>query len=282
MSAQAQPQPRLGARANGHSNKSRESVRERGRERGRDEEDEGTSDGPRGDGWTFSRETRDGMKLWTRRAPRASGARGNIREVYVECEFADVEREEFWNAVCDLARYDEFVPFVSASEILRREGLKTWCHARVSTPVIKDRVYTIVITEHAQREKGASVATWASTEELEPPTPSGSTKMRANCGSWDVRDLPRGKGIRVRYSLISDPGDGVPPWLLERMNQKTVPDVLRAFRARALSGKSRPLPVVPSSNVFVVDVKRAFECVRANARAFARRALDRAAKARDA
>ena len=62
--------------------------------------------------------------------------------------------------------------------------------------------------------------------------------MRANCGSWELGDGPGGKGTAVRYTLITDPGRGVPRWLLTQ-TPKTVPDVIRAFRTRALSGEWR-------------------------------------------
>ena len=235
-------------------------------------ERERAPEGPPGVGWTRLRARllgRDGIQLWTRRAPVWSGARENIKEVYAECEFQGVSRERFWNAVCDLSRYDEFVPFVAESRILRREGDKTWCHARVSTPVVKDRVYTIVITEnHDKSDKNVRAATWVTTKEFEPPTPRGLAKMRANCGSWHVSDLERGGGIRVRYSLISDPGDGVPAWLLQKMNRKTVPDVLRAFRDRALSGKSEPVRAKPPPLHLVSNAKHALANVMENVRAF--------------
>lgn len=226
--------------------------------------------GPPGFGWMYGGETRDGtIKVWTRPAPKWSGARANIKEVHAECEFRGVSRERFWNAVCDLGRYDEFVPFVAEARILRHQGAKTWCHARVSTPVVKDLVYTILITENRdKREKNVCSASWATTKEYEPPTPRGLARMRANCGSWHVSDLPQGDGIRVRYSLISDPGEGVPAWLLKRMTRKTVPDVLRAFRDRALSGKSEPVRTKPPPLPLVSNVTNAFETVMDNSRAF--------------
>eukprot|EP00223_Ostreococcus_mediterraneus_P001700 CAMPEP_0179713140 /NCGR_PEP_ID=MMETSP0938-20121108/167_1 /TAXON_ID=548131 ORGANISM="Ostreococcus mediterraneus, Strain clade-D-RCC1107" /NCGR_SAMPLE_ID=MMETSP0938 /ASSEMBLY_ACC=CAM_ASM_000576 /LENGTH=302 /DNA_ID=CAMNT_0021586757 /DNA_START=33 /DNA_END=941 /DNA_ORIENTATION=- len=213
--------------------------------------------GPPGFGWMYGGETRDGtIKVWTRPAPKWSGARANIKEVHAECEFRGVSRERFWNAVCDLGRYDEFVPFVAEARILRHQGAK-------------DRVYTILITENRdKREKNVCSASWATTKEYEPPTPRGLARMRANCGSWHVSDLPQGDGIRVRYSLISDPGEGVPAWLLKRMTSKTVPDVLRAFRDRALSGKSEPVRAKPPPLPLVSNVTNAFETVMENSRAF--------------
>ena len=83
--------------------------------------------------------------------------------------------------------------------------------------------------------------------------------MRANCGSWHLRDAASGAGVRVRYTLITDPGRGVPQWLLSQ-TPKTVPDTLRAFRDRALSGASRASPSTRRPPAVARDLAR--RCVR--------------------
>ena len=40
-----------------------------------------------------------------------------MREILATCVLEDVDRESMWGAVCDLERYDEFVPYVVASEV---------------------------------------------------------------------------------------------------------------------------------------------------------------------
>jgi hypothetical protein len=52
------------------------------------------------------------------------------------------------------------------------------------------------------------------------------------------------------------------------MTRKTVPDVLRAFRDRALSGKSETVRAKPPSLPLVSNVTNAFEAVMENSRAF--------------
>lgn len=190
------------------------------------------------EGWTRSgARGRDGVELWTRPAPASAGARAGTREVMAECSFDDVTRRALWEAICDLERYAEFVPYVRASRVVATRGRRTWNHATVRAPVAGDRDYTIEIEDLSDARAGVNAGRWRTTREHEPKLPPGRARMRCNCGSWELRDDPSGRGVRVRYTLITDPGKGVPGWLLTQ-TPRTVPDVLRAFRERARSGRS--------------------------------------------
>ena len=45
-----------------------------------------------------------------------------------------------------------------------------------------------------------------------------------------------GGGVAVRYRVLTDPGTALPGFLVDLANQSSVPDVMRAFNARATSG----------------------------------------------
>ena len=42
--------------------------------------------------------------------------------------------------------------------------------------------------------------------------------------------------MKVTYTLLTDPGASLPSWVINTANKNAVPDVLRAFHARAVSG----------------------------------------------
>ena len=210
------------------------------------------------DGWTRLTTTRDGIELWTRPAPAWANARGKVREILATCTFENVERSALWAAICDIERYDEFVPYVRRSTVLAKRGTRTWNHAEIRAPVAGDRAYTIVIDDHSRANVNAGA--WRTTKEMAPRRLNpGARPMRANCGSWHLRDAASGAGVRVRYTLITDPGRGVPQWLLSQ-TPKTVPDTLRAFRDRALSGAGRASPSTRRPPAVARDLAR--RCVR--------------------
>ncbi|OUS43122.1 hypothetical protein BE221DRAFT_81548 [Ostreococcus tauri] len=217
----------------------RECVRVKIHEKSATTASEDGRDGP-GDEWTrCASRARGGVDVWTRPAPRSAGAREGVKEILAECTFEDVDRGALWRAICDLDRYDEFVPYVRSARVLVKRGTKTWSAATVRAPVAGDRDYTIEIEDLSDGRAGVNAGRWKTTREHEPPLPPGRARMRCNCGSWELRDVESGigRGVRVRYTLITDPGKGMPTWLLSQ-TPRTVPDVLRAFRSRALSGKS--------------------------------------------
>ena len=130
-----------------------------------------------------------------------------MREILATCTFENVERGALWAAICDIERYDEFVPYVRRSTVLARRGTRTWNHAEIRAPVAGDRAYTIVIDDHSRANVNAGA--WRTTKEMEPRRlKPGARRMRANCGSWELRDGASGAGVRVRYTLITDPGRG--------------------------------------------------------------------------
>ena len=61
-------------------------------------------------------ETRDGITVWMRASPDPACA---VKEVLAEARFGDVPVAAFWRAVGDVHRYDEFVPFVKRSDVIR-------------------------------------------------------------------------------------------------------------------------------------------------------------------
>lgn len=213
--------------------------------------------------WTLARRTKDGITVWTRPAAKSFGARDCVKEIYAECVFREVSRRAYWNAICDLERYAEFVPYVSTSSVVGKSGTRTWCHAELKLgPMLKDRAYTIVIDDTSER--GVNSGRWRTTREREPPLRRGLARMRANCGSWELRDCEDGsRGVRVRYTLVTDPGPDVPGFLLSQ-TPKTVPESLRAFRDRAKSGASEP----NRSNLGAANLERAREFIREKLRAF--------------
>ena len=210
----------------------------------------------KGGEWTLARRTKDGITVWTRPAAKSFGARDCVKEIYAECVFRGVSRRAYWNAICDLERYGEFVPYVATSSVIGKSGARTWCHAEIKMPMLKDRAYTIVIDDTSER--GVNSGRWRTTREREPPLRRGLARMRANCGSWELRDCEDGsRGVRIRYTLVTDPGPDVPGFLLSQ-TPKTVPESLRAFRDRAKSGASEPNRNLGNASEFIREKLRAF------------------------
>ena len=69
-----------------------------------------------------------------------------------------------------------------------------------------------------------------------PAALSGHVRLLKNSGGWELRETANGGGVAVRYRVLTDPGTALPGFLVDLANQSSVPDVMRAFNARATSG----------------------------------------------
>jgi hypothetical protein len=203
-------------------------------------------------------ETKDGIVVWMRASDDKSCA---AKEVMAVATFRECTATQFWRAVRDVERYAEFVPFVKTSFAVKKTLSRStmpnpanesesahaidvvWAYNRVKPPVASARDYCIKIVSDANDDtsdddfssSNVFVASWE-VDNTEGPRPCvGVVRLRQNRGSWRVADDARG-GVAVTYRVLTDPGAGVPGWLVDVANKTSVPDVLRAFAGRATSG----------------------------------------------
>ena len=219
-----------------------------------------------GEPFEKTHETDDGIVVWMRASNDASCA---AKEVMAVATFRDCTARRFWRAVLDAERYAEFVPFVQTSfavESATREtrdvkietsdtvsgardardarGVRdvVWVYNRVKLPFASARDYSIKIVSSPiaydsddSDDACVFVSSWTEDDSVGPAPRKGVVRLRRNRGSWRVADAADG-GVAVTYRALADPGPGVPGWLVDVANKRSVPDVLRAFERRARSG----------------------------------------------
>ena len=216
-----------------------------------------------GEPFEKTHETDDGIVVWMRASGDASCA---AKEVMAVATFRDCTAARFRRAVLDAERYAEFVPFVqtsfaveSATRDVKIETSDTasgardardargvrdvvWTYNRVKLPFASARDYSIKIVSSPiaydsddSDDACVFVSSWTEDDSVGPAPRKGVVRLRRNRGSWRVADAADG-GVAVTYRALADPGPGVPGWLVDVANKRSVPDVLRAFERRARSG----------------------------------------------
>ena len=215
-----------------------------------------------GEPFEKTHETDDGIVVWMRASGDASCA---AKEVMAVATFRDCTARRFWRAVLDAERYAEFVPFVQTSFAVQRtrdvkietsdtvsgardardaRGVRdvVWVYNRVKLPFASARDYSIKIVSSPiaydsddSDDACVFVSSWTEDDSVGPAPRKGVVRLRRNRGSWRVADAADG-GVAVTYRALADPGPGVPGWLVDVANKRSVPDVLRAFERRARSG----------------------------------------------
>ena len=182
--------------------------------------------------------TKDGVAVWMRAVPGS-----NAKEVLAEATFAKTPAHLFWRAVCDVERYQEFVPFVKRSFVCKDARSSAgsgsvWVYNVVKAPVVGPRDFVIKIeSAPARGADGSMTCAWHVPDDgVGPAALSGHVRLLKNSGGWELRETANGKGVAVRYRVLTDPGTALPGFLVDLANQSSVPDVMRAFNARATSG----------------------------------------------
>ena len=136
--------------------------------------------------------------------------------------------------VTDYDRFAEFIPNVLESRVLARHGAHQWVfhHLRFAGPVA-DRAYVIRSSSgQGSAEAGYRVEWRLSRRQFPGVDVSAAIKPRRLSGFWDLRPAADGTATEARYAVHSNPGGLIPAWLVVRMTDRYVQQVIEAVGAR--------------------------------------------------
>lgn len=121
-----------------------------------------------------------------------------------------------WAVITDYDHYRDFMPLTTVSEVKKREGNQVLFYTELSTPV-KTICYTIRLT--LDEAKGA--VDWTLVD----------GNLKSNEGSWRLEPYGAGETYVV-YTCFVAPGFPIPGFLLNKITQGTMPDLIAAVRKR--------------------------------------------------
>jgi len=140
--------------------------------------------------------------------------------------------------ISDYARYPDFMPYVRASKVLKRDANTAWVFQQLSFPFpISDRYYTIRVSSEpgAASDNGTRIS-WSLARDAESSNRGEGVSMLVNDGFWDLRPLEGGASTRVTYFIHTNPGGSLPSFAVNMANTVAVPRVMESLRARVLDG----------------------------------------------
>ncbi len=127
--------------------------------------------------------------------------------------------EAVWNGITDYAHYNEFMPFTTVSDVKRREGDTVWFYTELSFP-LKTIRYEIKLKLDKPRWR----VDWTLVE----------GDLRSNEGSWQLEPYGPGGGETFAiYTVYVAPGFSIPGFILNKMTQASLPQLIQAVRKRA-------------------------------------------------
>ena len=128
-----------------------------------------------------------------------------------------VSAEDLLKVVRDYENYPEFVEGCHKAKILKKSADKTRVEYKVEV-LSKEVHYTL---DHY--DEGKNGIRWELID---------SNLMKSNEGSWNIKDLGKGK-IEVTYALSLDFKIPVPGFILGGLVKSSLPSMLNSFEKRA-------------------------------------------------
>ncbi len=128
----------------------------------------------------------------------------------------DVTPEQFWEVISDYPRLPEFIPEIDAIEVERWDGKVAVVH--YTTQMVKRIHYTLELTHHSKRDVRFRMVK--------------SDMIKDIQGYWRLEDLP-GDRTRATYHIELSVGRWVPRRLLDKVQQRSLPKMLKRFKERA-------------------------------------------------
>jgi Polyketide cyclase / dehydrase and lipid transport len=137
--------------------------------------------------------------------------------------------------VTDYGHFAEFIPNVAESRVLQRSGDRQWVfhHLHFAGPVA-DRAYVIESSDAASRPQEHFYRVDWKLSDRDFPGIAGTTGVspRAFSGFWDLRPIEGGFATEAHYAVHSDPGGLVPGWLVVKLTDRYIQQVIAAVSRR--------------------------------------------------
>jgi len=176
--------------------------------------------------WKPVKTTRDGIAI-SRRPGRTSGfheVRFQARHPAAPQRLADF----VWDG------FSQAHPPVQQRDFVVRQPGEIVFHDRVHAPVVSDREYTMRIVR--ERDGDVLRLVFRTAPELGPPPTPGLVTLPIAQGQWEFR--PDATGTAVTYTVYSEPGGGVPAFLVRGTQ---VDEALDDFRRTLDEARRAPL-----------------------------------------
>jgi len=144
------------------------------------------------------------------------------------------------NVINDVDNYAHFMPYITESVVVTREGESLITYQRFSTPMVNDRDYVLRIQFESHRAKGGGTVycnSWKAAPGFGPEEKKGVIRVKINQGYWLLE--PDGEITRATYMIFTDPGGTIPAMVINYGNQNAIPKLFAAVQKQALQAKYR-------------------------------------------
>jgi hypothetical protein len=139
----------------------------------------------------------------------------------------DAPPERVFRALADYAHWQEFMPFLERSDPRTgKDGAAESLHVLKLPAPFGERRYRVRFSQRVETGPGDPGGTlWRIDWSYVP----GSGNLAGHRGSWTLTAFGPGRTLAV-CRLFTDPGGGVPQWVVDRANWKNLPWIFDGLR----------------------------------------------------
>ena len=159
------------------------------------------------------------------------------------------------NVIDDVVHYKDFMPYTKVSDVLSRHDGYMVSYQRIATPIVDDRDYTIRIFDESTEDAAGKVIwknRWSEANKLGPPPADGAVRVGINEGYWLLEDLDGGRRTKAMYYIYTNPGGGLPAFIVNAANTQALPDLYKAVAKASADPRyttTRPIPRTSAKRV---------------------------------
>ena len=138
----------------------------------------------------------------------------------------------------DVESYSQFMPYTVESRVIKREPDSLVGYQRISTPMIRDRDYTLRIRTTTKTGKDGTIYTsrWQTENALGPEQRPGIIRVNLCEGSWTLE--PTGpNSTRATYMVYTDSGGAIPEFVKNIGSQIGIRKIFAAIRKQVRDPK---------------------------------------------
>ncbi|MBV8814640.1 MAG: hypothetical protein JO271_09125 [Verrucomicrobia bacterium] len=140
------------------------------------------------------------------------------------------------NVVDGIEDYPSFMPYTTKTRILERREHQVISYFRLDPPFIGARDVTIAVSsKEEKRQDGAVIYQlhWEPVNAIGPAPARDITRIKLDEGSWVLEPAENGKKTLATYTILTDGGGGLPPFVINFANRQGVENLFAAVRKQA-------------------------------------------------
>jgi hypothetical protein len=133
--------------------------------------------------------------------------------------------------IADFENYPRFMPYTVECRLIKREADALVGYQRLSPKICADRDYTLRVWSTSKPGSGGLVYMnwWTPANELGPAEKPGVVRVKICEGGWLLEPQGANK-TRATYSVYTDTGGLIPPFVANRASQMGITRLFKAVR----------------------------------------------------